>query len=331
MRTLLLFLLVVTGCGKKAETPPPPPPVGSGSAAGSGSGSAAGSAAGSGSAAAGPCLPQDASASLADFTATEKAAVFCIKTEEATQCWAIDLATGALTKGAPPSPPAKPYEVKQADGAAQICKTGGGACVTLDLPKLPKSDDAGSYQIAVKPDGKLAVATGGELKQLVVLDAISGKKRKSFKVGHDDYACMGSAAWVGDSIYVTANVCAGPGGQGYVYTPAGKLLGSTTKVNAYGSEPGVQVDGDQWAFTNFGGNGYEVLDVKTGKTIRVVEVNATAPCELCEFFGDASGWAVPPLAKAGGKLITIGTVIGVTDAATGKVEKQLQLPACPAK
>jgi hypothetical protein len=341
MRSVLLILLLTVGCGSKKKDDgggggggtTTPPPAADAAVAGSGSATGSGSAAGSGSAVAEgpPCVKPAVDNELTAFEHTDdKSVTFCVDNGPVRSCYHVDLASGTMTTAKPPPEHPKPeYHAEQDDKGARVCKGAatGDACTKLELPPI-KSEAEGShiYGIDIKPDGKLVAAAGGG--DLIILDGATGKKLKQVKVAAGDHKCVAHPVFIGDSIYVTADVCSGPGAQGYVYAGDGKQLGIIKAVNVYGSDP-VLVDGTTYAVAEFNGGSYAEFDAKTGKTLRTVKVERPADCENCDdILGDASGWGVTPLLKVGTKIVTISGVVAVTDPASGKVEKTIKIPTC---
>ncbi|MBA3542667.1 MAG: hypothetical protein H0T79_23830, partial [Deltaproteobacteria bacterium] len=302
---------------------------GSGSAVAAGSGSAAPSKAGF-------CIVPDGTNSLTSFTADAKAAMFCVANEVYTgdapvvtpACATLDLATGALASGTAPAAPKPELEFKQAKDGVQACK--GAACVKLDVPGLTEHDGAVTpYAITPNGDGTLLTVIGNDLKGVLVLDAKTGKKKHTLKVGDGDYTCTEQAEFLGDAVYVVNSVCAGPGGKGYLFRN-GKQYGTVGAVNVYGSSP-FQLDGDVWAFSGFGGTDLELVDVKAAKSIRKIEIPNPEECASCDSLNGESQMATP-LAKSGTKLVAIsGLGVSVIDPQTGKVEKTHRFEVCPPK
>jgi len=334
----------LAACGsKKADGPA------GGSAAGSAAGSAVaggsggdGSAGGSGDGAPrAHCIPSDAEHVLSTFVADDKTATFCLKKESdekgASTCTTVDLATGAYRPAAAlparPAAPAAALTIKQDAQGVEACKA--GACTKLELP-APKVEDGSvsEYRVAVSEDGKRLVATGDALEGVVFLDGVTGKKLRTVKIASAD-SCIDDAYFLGESVYIAASNCAGPGGSAVLYSFAGKKLGDVGAqgFNTFGAEP-LQVAGDQWAVAGYGGSGVLVFDARTGKELHLVEVKPPADCDRCgEVLGTAAHWSASPLVKLpAGKLATIdGTGVTIIDPATGKIEKTHRLPICPAK
>ena len=83
-------------------------------------------------------------------------------------------------------------------------------------------------------------------------DVAKKKTLATIKYAKGDYKC-GSAAMLGDTVYISASVCAGPDARGALYTAKGKKLADVggKDFGTYGTG-GVQLDGSQWAFLEEG-------------------------------------------------------------------------------
>ncbi len=168
--------------------------------------------------------------------------------------------------------------------AVEVCE-GKGACKTFPLGGL--LDQYSSVeQVAVvnRKIGRLAVLTGAQEDgsgppMLELYDLKSGERLRSRPMTRDrpaatsDYRC-GDLAWLGDTLLVRTNVCAGPGGQSWLargrdLRPIG-LLG-TAKMNTYGARP-IHVAGRRWAFLTAFSRELVVQDVVRGKVLRVVKL-----------------------------------------------------------
>jgi len=340
----LSLAVSLLGCKKAADKPA----TGSGSSAvtGSGSGSApaAGSDAGSGSAAAagkGTCYPTDTSFALSTFEADATSALVCLKTTDEApkeRCSKLTLASGAWEDVAPKAPvkrdPPKPaLEIKQSEQAVEICD---GKCVKLDVPKLPKKEDGAdydpSYTIEISPDKKHALVVGNELKEALLVDTKTGKvKKQLLPKGDKDQEvgeCMETAKFLTDDvIYVMTSICAGPGGAGWFFHADGKQFASLAKVNPYGATP-MLVDGDRWAFSDFGGGTVEIVDIKAG-TSKAIEAARPDECPAC-LQADDPMMMTDLLVKSGDKLLSFAAQgIIVMDPKTMAIEKTHPFHACP--
>ena len=305
--------------------------MGSGSGDGSGTGSGSGSAGSGTDPNAGPaCVKPHSENSLAAFEhPDDKSVIFCVDKGAARDCFSVDLASGAMARATVPAEHPKPeWHAEQDDKGARVCKGAatGDACTKLDLAPI-KGETTTMYGLDIKPDGKLVAATGNG--ELVILDAATGKKVKTTKVAAGNLKCVAHPVFLGDAIYVTADNCEEHTAQGVVFDATGKQLGVIKEVNVYGADP-VLVDGTTFAVAEFHGNGsYVEFDAKTGKVLRTVKIEAPKDCKECpDILGHAAGWGVTPLLKVGGKIVSIGELIAVTDPATGKVEKTIPIAIC---
>ena len=343
MRTTWLLIVLAVGCGSKKKddgggaagggTGTPPPAADAAVAMGSGEGSGSGSAAGSGSdptAKGPPCVKPHPENSLAAFEhPDDKSVIFCVENGPTRECFSAELASGTITRTTMPAAHAKPeWHAEQDEKGARVCKgeATGDACTKLDLAPV-KGEATTMWGLAIKPDGKLVAATGGG--DLVILDAATGKKVKQTKVAAGNLKCVAHPVFIGDAIYVTADNCTEHTAQGVVFDSTGKQLGLIKEVNVYGADP-VLVDGTTYAVAEFHGNGsYVEFDAKTGKVLRTVKIDPPKDCKECvDILGHQAAWGITPLLKVGGKLVTIGELIAVTDPATGKVEKTIPIEIC---
>ena len=298
MKTAALVLLALaSGCKAK---PTDVGATGSASAESPGSGSAAGS----------------GSSSASAFAADDKTATVCIKLDgepAVTKCLALELATAKWSSvgQAPPS---------QAKPAVDKAK--------LDLPKL---EDSAQYALETSADGKQIITTA-QIKgksAIVVLDAETGKRVKTIPLGDGTNACLEDAHFVGDAIFAIVSVCAGPGGTGYFFTRDGKQLATIDPTtNVYGAIP-LHLDGDRWAFAEFGTAGFVVADVKTGKVVATY-ASAETPDTNDQMQGSGPAFADDTLRlTAGGKLVMVSSAgISVIDAKSLAVVKPVKFPLC---
>jgi hypothetical protein len=330
------IVLVVMGCKKQddaAPAPPPPAPVKAAIDA------AAGSAQAAPPKMSDACFPQQGQGVLSAFVADDTTATICVDLQDpdgydkkTTKCLALDLASGTYKTATAPAKPAEPITFKQSTKAVEACT--GDKCVTLDVPKLPPSDEGAptEYNIHASADRKKLIVVGGGSTQMggfTIVDAASGKKQLFVKMGSES-DCLEDAYFVGDTIYVLTSVCAGPGGMGHFLHADGKEFAKIDqeKINVYGAIP-LQVDGDQWAFSDFGGGNFAIYDVKTGKEARMITIARPEDCDDCTLI-EGPNISTSTLVKTpAGKLVTIGSAgVTVIDSKTGAVGKTARLPMC---
>ena len=333
------IVLVVAACGSGKTSDPPSPVTAPPSPKVVATPDAAAAAAPAAPAAV-KCFGPSLSGTLTTFVADDKAATLCFDIKDpdnadkpaAHRCVALDLAIGAFHDGATEPPKrVEPFTFKYGDdGHVDACTN--GACVTLDLPKIPKNDPPTTYAIHASEDGTKLITTGDGQKGIYLFDAKTGKRTKLIPFHLPD-GCLADAFYVGDVIYSVVSVCAGPGGTGYFLKPDGKDLGKIEETyNVYGGTP-VHVDGDRWAFPGWGGGGFPIWDVKTVKQVAsVTQPDDNCSGGDCTLF-DTTGLDVQTLVKTpGGKLVTVdGSGVTVVDAQTGKIGMRTLFPVCPAK
>lgn len=233
-----------------------------------------------------PCLP--ASSNLTDARATAEGVVFCHDAGVegvAPQCFSAAVGPTGRYNPEPQPTPETPISLTRTvdDRAVEVCER-EDACKTIRVGgvldhRLPTEQIAAvNWKL-----GRLAVLTGVQeteaLPRVELYDARSGKRLASRplpfgkKPGKSDYRC-GDLAWLGDTLLVRTNVCAGPGGQSWLargrnLRPIG-LLG-TRKMNTYRAAP-VRVAGNRWAFLATFSRALVVQDIRTGKVLRTISL-----------------------------------------------------------
>lgn len=239
--------------------PPPPPPV---------------------------CVPATEPALIARATSNGTDAQFCTSDGgDAEACFAVGLADG---KYAALAEPPEPQSASLAAGKAylqttptevKVCVTGDSgdaSCTTLkpkvgrgaSEPILAVTNDAGTTVVAMLGDA----AAGKGVAE--VWDVGKKKKLATIKYAKGDYKC-GSAAMLGDTVYISASVCAGPDARGALYSAKGKKLADVggKDFGTYGTG-GVQLDGTQWAFLEEGAGTIAIQDVATGAIAKTIDLVA---------------------------------------------------------
>ncbi|MEZ4404358.1 MAG: hypothetical protein R3B06_30335 [Kofleriaceae bacterium] len=238
-------------------TPPPPPPV---------------------------CVPPTDPATISAATSDGTSVQFCTGgDEEVAGCFQVGLDDGQLAKlTEAPAPQqasleAPSAEVETTPTEVKVCATiasGDQACTTL-RPKVARGASS-PIRAAVNASGKLMVAMLGDGERgkgyAEVWDVGKKKKLTTIKYGKGDYTC-GVGSFVGDSLFISASVCAGPDARGALYSVKGKKLADvgSKDFGTYGTVP-IQVEAARWAFLEEGGGAVALQDVSTGAVIRTVEL-----------------------------------------------------------
>jgi hypothetical protein len=294
------------------KPPPPPPPV---------------------------CVPALEPAMVGMATADAGAARFCVSDgAEQNACFEVDLDSKKYSKldespiaqtatiDAPAARiVASPTEVKVCTGE------GEDACKSLK-PKVPKGASQ-PIDAAIDAKGAWAVLMLGDAEAgkgvAEVWDVAKGKKTATIKYAKGDSKC-GTAQVLGDVVYISASVCAGPAAKGALYSLKGKKLADVggKDFGTYGASA-VQVAGTQWAFLEEGAGAIALQDVKTGKVEKTIDLLALWNDGGGEGGGDAGtprGGGNPgesALVRGGeGKLVVIAGSpaagsIGIVDVASG--------------
>jgi hypothetical protein len=314
----LVAALPLVACGGKAKPPPPPPepvavkkppppppPV---------------------------CVPPLEPAMIGMATADGGSAQFCVSDgAEQNACFSVDLETKkyATLDGSPvaqsatlEAPAARvvpsPTDVKVCTGE------GDDTCKTLK-PKVPKGASE-PIDAAIDATGAWAVLMLGDAERgkgvAEVWDVARGKKAATIKYAKGDHKC-GNAQVLGDVVFISASVCAGPAAKGALYSLKGKKLADVggKDFGTYGATA-VQVTPTQWAFLEEGAGVIALQDVKTGKVDKTIDLLALWGGGGGERGGGNPGESA--LVRGGeGKLVVIagspaaGTV-GVVDVASGE-------------
>jgi len=259
---LVACLVVVTACGggeakkptlpKKVakpviKKPPPPPPA---------------------------CIKGgDAMGAIGGATGSDAGVEFCVSDGSSNECFTADLASSKYDKlEAPPTPQSAmvdPGDVKVETTATEI--------------KICKADDCKSVTPKVaKPDNQLVAAANESIAVVMIGDAEAGKgvaeiwdvaknkKKTTIKYAKADFKC-GVPKLLGDTIYISASVCAGPAARGGLFNLKGKKFADVggKEFGTY-SEVAVQVKDNLWAFLEENGSMVAIQDVVTGKVAKTI-------------------------------------------------------------
>ncbi|MCE9574563.1 MAG: hypothetical protein K8W52_15555 [Deltaproteobacteria bacterium] len=239
----------------KPKPPPPPPPV---------------------------CVKAGAEMSaIGSPSADAAAASFCVSDgAESNECFSMDLATGKLAKASAPSAAQQgalgETHARVETTATEVKVCVGEACKTFK-PAVPKGSE-NPIEAVANADGTLAVVLSGDAEKgkgaAEIWDVAKGKKVIAAKYAKADYKC-GHARVLGSTIFVSADVCAGPAARGTLFTAKGKKLADVggKDFGTYGTEP-IQVTETEWAFLEETGAAIAIQDVKTGKVVKTIELGA---------------------------------------------------------
>jgi hypothetical protein len=242
----------------KPTPPPPPPPV---------------------------CVPAVEPAVLGTPTSDGKTAQFCAGDGgEQSQCFAVDLSDGKFTKLAE-APTAQPAALEPGTATVETTATDVKVCVAIEgtadaacttlRPKVPRGASE-PLRAAINPSGTTMVVALGEAARgkgfLEVWDVAKKKKTATIKYTKGDYKCA-DVAMLGDTIFVNANVCAGPDARGALYSAKGKKLADvgSKDFGTYGATA-IQVAGSTWAFLESGAGAVVLQDVATGAVGKTIDL-----------------------------------------------------------
>ena len=274
MVTALGLLAACGGKSKPAEVkkpepppevkapPPPPPPV---------------------------CVPATEPALISTAASDGENVQFCASDGgDSSRCFAVGLADGKYGKldeaPAPQSPAlqsGKAY-LQTFPTELKVCVAGAdeegsdATCTSLKI-KVPKGA-TDPITAEINGAGTLAVAMlgNGEAGKgyAEVWDVTKKKKLATIKYAKGDYKC-GSAKLLGDTVFISASVCAGPDARGALYTSKGKKLADVggKDFGTFGTEA-VQIDDTRWAFLEEGAGTVAIQDVTSGAVARTIDLVA---------------------------------------------------------
>ena len=263
------------------------------------------------------------------------------------QCFALDLATGALTHlDAPPAAAAQPNRVEATNPDLKVCT--GDSCKSLTPQVWP-----GAAPLHAATNGQFAVVLLGDAEHgqgyAEVYDVQKTKKLATIRYARGDWKC-GEVQMLGDTIYIGASTCTQPSGRAALYTTKGRKIANVgpKDFGTFGNSV-VQVDGNTWAFLGENGVHIALQDVVKGKVLKTIDVSDLwrKPGEAPPPPKDPKSKAAPPpppevLGNPGesaliqlepGKLAVIAGSpmngsVAVVDVASGEV-KVTHAPLCP--
>jgi hypothetical protein len=237
----------------KPKPPPPPPPV---------------------------CVQAGAEMSLIGMaTAGEGGASFCVSDgADANQCFHVDLASKEYSKLAQP-PKAQPLTLAETEARVETTATditvSRGEDKKVLKPKVPKGAE-NPLDARVNAAGTLALVFLGDAEAgkgvAEVWDVTKARKLSVIRYAKGDYKC-GTGQVLGDLVYISSSVCAGPAAKGALYSSRGKKLADVggKDFGTYGTL-GVQASDTTWAFLEESGTRIALHDGKSGKLIKSLDV-----------------------------------------------------------
>jgi len=301
----------------------------------------------------GTCLPGaqvDAGHWSLEALALEGRALhFCRREDDGAGCYALELDTGAMSGRPVPAGfgddeddepavvPAGQRELSydEDQGTLSLCDAEGDRCRRLDLGKgdvaltWAERDATGERVLAV-----VSSADGDDL-HLLLFRARDRKRLARVPISNDDESC-GSARFVGPSVLVIRDVCAGPGGTAWlVKADTGATIGPVGRGDAWNAwdVDVAHLEGDRWAFREAGGEEVVVHDVRTGELVKVIDLRDTHPREGDFVLSDPSLGAM--FKTAAGELVVVHDGVGqgrvvLVDPAAGAVTRVVRMPFCVA-
>lgn len=265
------------------------------------------------------------------------------------ECFTLDLDAGVVAKARPSAaikaqarhrPRELPRELELAkDGKhAKVCV---GKCVPIDLKGLFVGQAGVSGDLLFVGPGFDSGELPEEARAIRVYDARSGAELSHHTTASLESECP-LAHWAGQTLYVEAGVCAGPGAVGRFFDPAGKPLGllggGPDSASAYGVVP-VPIDGGLVAFREQYGHAIFIHDGRTAKVERRMNlVDTLARTE----YGDPAlapeeGWMFGAR-RADGRTELVVVQGGMSrdrvllvDPETQAISRLIKLAACPSK
>ena len=272
--TLVPLMTLTVACGGKSKPaevkkpdlvveakppPPPPPPV---------------------------CVPATEPARIVTPASTGTEVQFCSSDDAADpSCFQVGLADGTYASLGE-APVAQRAALDLAKASLQTTPTeikvcvevaaGDATCTTLK-PKVGRGASEPIRAVANAAGTTVVVLLGDATSGKGVAeiwDVAKKKKTASIKYAKGDYKC-GDAAILGDTIYVSASVCAGPDARGTLYTLKGKKLADVggKDFGTFGTSA-VQVDETRWAFLEEGAGTVAIQHVDTGALAKTIDLVA---------------------------------------------------------
>ena len=268
---------------------------------------------------------------------------FCRREAGGDACYTVDLASGAFATAPIPSdfddapdrtePTPAPLKLSADNRKAEVCDD-NGRCRALKLPVR----SAIITRASVSASGRhaaLTMAVGDQY--LIQLYAIpTGKALKRITITADPYPCA-SASFLGDTLLVMQNICAGPAGNAWLADPTTAKrvawVGGSPEFGAWSlwEEP---VGDNLWAFREEAGREVVIQSVTDGRIVHRITLDDTFPrSEEGDVLADPSvGMMLRN--KDRNELVVVhdgpaqGRIVRI-DPVAGKVVKVVAMPRCP--
>jgi hypothetical protein len=287
--------------------------------------------------------------------ADDTAVRFCVSDgAESNKCYGVDLADKKYSelseppKGQSPVLDPDPARLETTSTEVKVCV--GEDCKTFK-PKVAKGNENPIDAVVNATGTHAAVLLGNAEKgkgTVEVWDVVKKKKLATIKYAKGDFKC-GEARMLGNTVFISASVCAGPAAHGWLYNLKGKKVADVggKEFGTYGTVP-VQLTDTAWAFLEETGAAIAVQDVVTGKVAQTIDIGglwaggAAAGGEL-EGGGEEAAEAAPPamgnpgesaLVRGGeGKMIVVSGgpapgSVGVVEITAGTLSDQATALQC---
>jgi hypothetical protein len=241
--------------------------------------------------------PPDEARAITRATGDPGRVQYCVG-KAADQCFALDLASGALDHltSAPPAAPESAAHVEATSPELKIC-------TRQDCKALTALIWPGAAPIHAATNGAFAVLLLGDAERgdgyAEVWDVTKAKKTATFRYARGDFKC-GDVAMLGDTIYIGASTCSSPSARGALFTLAGRRIANVgpKDFGTFGSAM-TQVDATTWAFLEENGDTIAVQDVAKGKLLKTIDVTALWQTGSDAVASSDAGSAAPGSAAAG--------------------------------
>ncbi|PKN55264.1 MAG: hypothetical protein CVU56_22285 [Deltaproteobacteria bacterium HGW-Deltaproteobacteria-14] len=268
---------------------------------------------------------------------------FCRREAAGDACYAANLESGALTTAPVPSdfgdapdtsePTPAPLRISADNRKAEVCDD-HDRCRALKLPVR----SAIITHASVSAGGRHAALTMavGDAYLVQLYSLPTGKALKRITINADPYPCA-SADFLGDTLLVMQNICAGPAGNAWLADPTTAKrvawVGGSPEFGAWSlwEEP---VGDDLWAFREEAGREVVVQSVTDGRIVHRITLDDTLPrSDDGDVLADPSS-GMMLRNKATGELVVVhdgpaqGTLVRI-DPVAGRVVKIIAMPRCP--